>query len=148
MKKFFFFAAALLAVISFAACSDDEEVTSNNIIGTWQIVHAQGWEIDGGEKISWSQDYPSEDYREYWTYTFDKGGTCIHTTYDMNGNFLESDYHTYSISGSTLTLYDGGEYPEIYQIKSPAESQLVLLCKGENSDGSSWELTQTYIRLE
>ncbi len=153
MKKLFFCAAALLAAISFSACSDDDEpnlpATPANIAGTWQIVHSQGWEIYDGKKEPWSDDYPmaSED-NYYWTYTFDKGGTCTRTSYE-DGDSPYSWARSYSISGNTLTLKDD-EYPDegdIYQIKSLTESQLVLFESGKDSE-SSWESTETYKRLK
>ncbi len=149
MKKLFFCTAALLAAISFAACSDkndDEEnnlpATPENIAGTWQIVSEAGWEIDEGEKVTWSEKFPDED-GWYWTIAFDKNGTCVETQY-TTGESPDTSCYAYSISDNKLTVTNT-EYQEseTFEIKKLTESQLILYYGTK-----SQESTQTYKRIE
>ncbi len=160
MKKLIF-CAALFAAITFAACSDDDEsnlpATEANIVGTWKIVHEQGYD-DG----TWSEDFPLLDdvnHWWYWTYTFDEGGTGTQTEYGTidkgKVKYADSWKLNYSISGNTLTItiwYDDDEVEEeSYQIKSLTKSQLVLFASeygGDWGDGGSWENTMTYKRIK
>jgi len=148
MKKFFFCTAALLAALSFTACSDDDEtnlpVTSDNIVGTWQIVHEQTVEIFDDEKEAYSVNYPDED-GWYYTLTFDKDGSCINTSYEEEQAYSSQNY-TYTISGSTLTLksYEG---TRVFEIKKFSESELVLYLYYKESTYSI-ESTETYKRIE
>ena len=171
MKKFVF-CAALFAAISFAACSDDDDesnlpVTEANIVGTWQIVHAEGYEDEGDRygKDTWSEDFPLLDdvsYWWYWTYTFDEGGTGTYTEIDIDGiekvEYVDQAKFSYSISGNTLTIKgdpnnDGLNVDDgIYQIKSLTKSQLVLFESSDyyddNVSGYSREETTTYKRIK
>ncbi len=147
MKKLFFCAAALLAAISFAACSDDDDetnlpVTSDNIVGTWQIVHEEGWEIYDGEKDTWSWDYPDED-GWYCTLTFDKKSSLTNIEYE-GGNEIDRKTVTYSISGNTLTLKDEYSNEESVEIKKLTESELVLF----DSEEDWFEESSTYKRIK
>ncbi len=148
MKKLFFCAAALLAAISFAACSDDDEpnltATPENIAGTWQIVHSQGWESYGGEKEPWSFDYPDED-GWYYTLTFDKNNSCINTSYEVDYAPFSQNY-SYSILDNILTLKNIEE-TQTFEIKKLTESELVLYIHYEIST-ESMESTDTYKRIK
>ena len=166
MKKFVF-CAALFAAITFAACSDDDEsnlpVTEANIVGTWQIVHAEGHDLIEGDEDTWSYDYPYTDEENddekgfYWTYTFDEGGTGTYMEY-MEGSHPESVEFSYSISGNTLTIKgdpndDDWDIDNIYQIKSLTKSQLVLFDYDDYHDdrlydGEYFEETTTYKRIK
>ena len=151
MKKLIF-CAALFAAISFAACSDDDEsnlpVTEANIVGTWKIVHEQGYEDDGHEIETWSEDSPftdSDGYWWYWTYTFDEGGTGTYTEYEEGDSSPYLERFSYSISGNTLkmSMRDLG-----CQIKSLTKSRLVLFESHDDNDGSHTENTMTYKRIK
>jgi len=155
MKRFFFFAAALFAALSFTACSDDDEtnlpITPDNIVGTWQIVHQEGWEIYDGEKDTWSDDYPDE-YGWYSTTTFNKNGTYTTTDYEYDDyedeNYIETKTGSYSISDNTLTMkkdYSNKSYK--YEIRKLTESELVLLDVYEEPD-YSFEETSTFKRIK
>ena len=154
MKKFVF-CAALFAAISFAACSDDDEsnlpATEANIVGTWQIVHEQGYEDDGYEIETWSEDFPYTDDEVwfYWTNKFDKGGTGTHTYY-QEGDSPASWKFSYSISGNTLTISDedeGGGDIVRYRIDKLTKSQLVLFESTDDYNDHT-ENTMTYKRIE
>jgi len=148
MKRFFFFAAALLAALSFTACSDDDEtnlpITPDNIVGTWQIVHQEGWEIYDGEKETWSEDYSNED-GWYWTISFDTNNSYVETEYD-NGKVYDMNNGTYSISGNTITLNDSYE-PTTQEIKKLTESELIWTHKYADEEYSV-EDTETFKRIK
>ena len=163
MKKLVF-CAALFALITFAACSDDDDesnlpATPANIVGTWQIVHAEGHDDDviEGDEDTWSEDYPYTDEENddeegfYWTYTFDERGTGTYMEY-MEGSHPESVEFSYSISGNTLTINgdpnnDDWDIDDIYQIKSLTKSQLVLFERSSYDSGDWEENTMTYKRI-
>ena len=160
MKKFVF-CAALFAAISFAACSDDDDesnlpVTEANIVGTWKIVHEQGYEDDGYEIETWSDDYPctDEDVWWYWTFTFDEGGTCTQKEIDIIDKVESSsgsDKFSYSISGNTLTLSnedEGGDDIVRYRIDKLTKSQLVLFESQDDGYYSHLENTMTFKRIK
>ena len=157
MKKLIF-CAALFAAITFAACSDDESnlpATPANIVGTWKIVHEQGYsDYDG----PWSDDYPDVDDGYYWTVTFNEGGTGKCTEY-QEGESPASWRYSYSISGNILTIKgdtnddDWWEIAGIYRIDALTKSQLVLFESSDyyddyESGDSSWEETTTYKRIQ
>lgn len=156
MKKLVF-CAALFALITFAACSDDDDesnlpATEANIVGTWKIVHEQGYDDD-----TWSEDYPRTDEEGwwYWTYTFDEGGTGTQTEYGTidkgKVKYADSWKLNYSISGNTLTMtiwYDDDEAEEeSYQIKSLTKSQLVLFERDDDQDDGYYH-SETYKRIK
>ncbi len=141
MKKLFFFAATLFAVVSFSTCSDDDEpnlpLTPASLAGTWQIVHDEGWETNNGKKISYTVDLPDEE-GFYWTYTFNKNGTCVETYYENDKNLDE--YHwAYSISDNILSIKNTtDETIEDWQIKKLTETKLVLFYR-DDGQALSWE---------
>ncbi len=154
MKKLLFYVAAVLAAISFSACSDDDKeptlpATPENIAGTWQLTHEDWREFSNGKKIdSESENYPDEEGR-YWTFSFDKSGTCIKTSYDHKE---VSTKGTYSISGNTITfvgIYTGTSSHTL-EIKKLTKSQLVLLYKFtvEHNEDFFTESIFTYKRIE
>ena len=155
MKKLIF-CAALFAAITFAACSDDDEsnlpATEANIVGTWQIVHVEGyWENPRyGDKETWSEDYPDVDDEgwEYWTYTFDERGTGTYTEY-YNGESSGSWKFSYSISGKILTISDEDEGGiDRFRIDKLTKSQLVLFARSSYDYGDWEEETTTYKRIK
>ena len=162
MKKLFFCAAALLAAILFAACSDDDGTNLPNtpdmddsnlsikpdmIVGTWQITKSQWVEIYEGEKESGTEEYPEKD-GFYWTFTFEKDGTgqyCEYETGETPDSVIDI---TYSISGNKFTLNYSSEDIDKYEIKKLTESQLVLFMSLKESNGDSYEETQTFKRIK
>lgn len=149
MKKLFFCAAALLAAISFSACSGDGEpnlpATPENIAGTWQLTHEDGWKIYDGEKDTWSDNYPDEE-GWYAICSFDKNSSFTQNEYD-NDKVDYTGNGTYSISGNKLTIKIKYEEAHTFEIKKLTGSQLVLFEKDTYEDYSG-ETTTTLKRIE
>ncbi len=153
MKKLFLFVAVMMAAVAFSSCSKDED-ESPSIIGTWQITHSEGKEVDNSGKLldQWSEDYPVFDEHENgfcWSYTFNNDGTCVSKTYEI-GISDEDDnpqYYTYSISENKLIMTDQYGDQDIYEIKKLSSDQLILFYHNQN-DYYTTEGTETYKRIK
>ncbi len=152
MKKLLFYAAALLAAISFSACSNDDDETTlpatpENIAGTWQTIHEEGWEIDeGGEKDTWSGNLPNEEGC-YTTISFDKNDTFVMTDYYGDDEIPDTINGTYSISGNKITLTAMGSSITL-EIKNLTRSKLVTIERVKDNGIISIEVIMTFKRIE
>lgn len=159
MKKLFLIVAALFVAVSSSACSDDDDknVNPNQIVGTWQITRAVGYEIVPGEgKIGKDITYPiddvNDDYGLYFTYTFNENGTGRYKSYHYyDNNELDSNWSIeYKISNNQLLIYEEpeeGNLTSVYDIKELTKNKLVLFEKIDDNDGYKAEITTTFKKI-
>ena len=130
MKKNYLFAmvAMMMAMVGFTGCDKDDDGISGNaedlIVGEWQSVRYEGYEIYDGEREEWSGRYTDNCYMFY----SDGSGRFIaldsyedNYSFDwvIDGNELILDEGTSDearciiekLNGSTLVLYYFEEDP-------------------------------------
>lgn len=116
MKKLLIMLAAMLPLFVFIACSDDEENGTQiseemrNIFGTWILRQVDTGNSDG--YVEW----PMEDTMA----TFNEDGT-----YSASGYFGDGS-GTFTLEGSTITCFVGGEEFMKYDILSLSKNNCEL----------------------
>ena len=127
MKTFRFWAGCLVAVFCMsmlAACDDDEEVSDSEIgaveiVGLWEAVYDEGWEISDGEREEW--DGPlGEDERIMISLNAD-GYFAIWA----KGNENARNEGRYELDGKLLTFYYIG-MEIVANVSFPDENTMVM----------------------
>ena len=158
MKKNFLWsmlAAVMVAMlsVSFASCSSDDDdnkgsenvaISAKNMVGTWGLVHSEGWEIWQGQKETFNDTYdplnPKTDEDEKMEITNPSGNSLYFVTYEWDEIFKEWDSDTrftLTLEGNNLT---GGGMD--LKVLSLTTDQMVL----EMSSDSFYN-KQTYKKL-
>ena len=136
----FVFAAVFILGLSSCESDDDESFSQADIVGVWDLVHEEGWEIYEGEKETWSMDLTNENCFEFYA-----DGTGIE--YDPS-NRKDYDEFTYILSGNKLFIEDI-EYGEQRSATIVTLNKSTLKLRYSWNDGSEkGEQTETYKRME
>lgn len=139
MKQFKILNYLLVAVLclGFASCSDDDDdYDPAELVGTWQWVRSEGWEInDEGKRVPFDEDY-TEDL-DFYVFNADNTGY-----YYWGGNPANvNDDFTWSLKGNKITISYG----------EPYSGYIVELNKNRVVVEYSWEdeyTKDTYIRTK
>jgi len=120
---------------------DDNSFSKADIVGTWDLIHEEGWEIYDGDKESWSMDLVNENCFE-----FHADGTGLE--YDpSSSHWKDYDEFTYELSGNKLIVdYSYGE--KISSTIITLNKTTLILHYTWNDDGERGEQTETYKRME
>lgn len=140
-KLFSIFLFCTALCFGFASCDSDydESFSKDDIVGVWDLVHTDYSGTYKGEKEVWSEDYEFEIRLEFLA-----DGTGVSYEY-YNRRWIEDDEFTYTVSGNTLTIYDGDE-KESAKIVTLTKSTLSLFFTyKDGSDCEEW--TDTYKRV-
>ena len=107
MKKYrlFYFMCILLGMaVGFTSCSDDDDEASvESLIGTWESIYSEGYDIWNGEKETWDGE-PEDPLR----LTFREDGTYRGEEF-YNGKWHLGVSRTYVLKGNKLFYYDEEE---------------------------------------
>ena len=114
LKYFSFFLFALVLGAGFASCSDDDEnVNSSAIVGKWEVIYDEGYEV--------GYDSENPEYKDEWGYevnnffiVFNNDGTGYSEEYGdklafswaLNGNKLTASYGSDHDDATVLKLTD------------------------------------------
>lgn len=157
MKNIKFFSLlALLAVslLSFTACSDDDDDVSsddieNNILGTWQTTHVEGYWYDDTEEENIIEINHDVEEDEAERLKFNANGTCQYYTYVTSLDkwvSAGSDY-TYTIIGSKIVISESdGMVWGTYNVLSLSSDRVVI--EGMLEEGDSYKFRITLKRVD
>ena len=128
--NYLFVALTLVFSISLSSCSDDDENvgSKNDLIGTWQCIHSEGYEKDN--KYPEDNDKWDEDYKNGYVITFNDDKTFNH----------EGEEGTWSLSGNKLTMnykgyYEGEDWTEVWKILELNTNTFVFELHEKDSEG-------------
>jgi hypothetical protein len=135
--KIFYWLGCLLLTLMFTSCSDDDGVGSGeNLVGTWEIIHDEGWErVDGVTNSEW------DDYDNYLRLLFEEDKTFVMQEYYGN-RWHKELYGTWSLKSGKLKLYseDSEDEPEVYTVKTLNATTLIIEMSDKyKEDGETWE---------
>ena len=120
MKKISFFwlvSILMLLPICFVSCSDDDEESvgsASNLIGLWDPVHAEGYEIYDGKKDTWNENINAEsEGSDYARVEFFEDGTCTRYIYYKGSWVVDDDGEgVYQVKGNKLYIVSVGDADE------------------------------------
>ena len=144
MKTKFFSIVLFCTVLCFGFTScdsdDDESFSKDDIVGVWDLVHTDYNGTYKGEKEIWSEDYDNELRVEFRT-----DGTGVGYEY-YNRRWNANDEFSYTVSGNTLTIYDGDEKESAKIVTLNKNTLSLFYTYKDGSDYEEW--TDTYKRVE
>lgn len=142
------FMMMLLFSVSTTSCSDDDDEVGekSDLIGTWVLTQAEGYEIYNGNKEEYNDSYKVEDKED--VYEIKEDGTCIN--YDKENNYRttgswkkDGDYlvvsATYDFNG------DGKEETETEKAKILKLNATTLVLEYAEDD---WYEKTTYTKIK
>lgn len=130
---------ALTAIICFAitSCESDNSYKSENMIGTWKVVHTKGYVIEDGEKQEWNESVDNDS--DYFRFRLMEDQTADILEYDSFSQDWETvDTAKWSLNGNTLKVQDeetGGGL----SFKIVSQNKMTL--KNYNREGN-WEFSE------
>lgn len=123
----------------------DDQVDASLLLGLWEPVYSEGYEVIDGEKKSWSKAVTDEDYVRV---EFFADGTVKSYKYQGN-NWVLGSLVNYQVKGNSMIFFDenGGRIDGEGIIHTLTSTQFVLSTK--NVDGN-WEYYEkvTYRKME
>lgn len=135
-----------IMTFSFSACSDDDEIgNASELLGLWEPIHAEGYEISGGEKETWNEDVDAaSNYADYNRVEFLDGG-IYNSYYYSNGWKVDIENGTYQLNGKKLHVsHEEGSYE--LTIVSLTSTQMILEAK-ESWNGEEFYEKVTYEKI-
>lgn len=136
----------ICVIIGLPACSDDDKeegtelpLTEQNLVGTWELTHYEGWNQYGDERETFSED--DNTYR----IQFKKDGTAQSWTYE--NEWIEDDYTItdWYIEDDVVYTHDSEGDNETTTIVKLTKSTLVT--ESYSEDGKQY-YKETYRRLD
>lgn len=136
----------IIVIIGLPACSDNEKeegtelpLTEQNLVGTWELMHYEGWNQYGDERETFSED--DNTYR----IQFKDDGTAQSWTYE--NRWIEDDYTItdWYIEDDVLYTHDSEGDDEIMTIVKLTKSTLVT---ESYSEDRTQYYKETYRRLD
>ena len=142
MKKIYYFLMAAVAVMCVcSSCSKDEDgdVDSKSIVGTWNLVLEEGYEIYDGEKEEWKETYGGD---ESLIITFNADGTGSEV---YRYEYIEdTDKFNWKLNGNKLSIkYAGDDDVEELRVEKLTSTTLVVAYEWISSDGMEKEYNKT-----
>ena len=155
-KKYFMHLMAIMMVamlsVGFASCSNDDDEDKNvttsvnpkDLVGTWGLTHAEGWEIWEGQKETYNDTYdplnPTSDEDQKMVITNPSGNTLDFVIYEWDEILKKwSDDTKISLTLNGNTIESGSIKMEVLSVTS---TQLVL-----EMSGNTFYEKQTYKKL-
>lgn len=136
----------MLLPISFVSCSDDDEETvgdSAELLGTWQLIRVDGWELCDEHGKDDLTEIVSED--EALFYDFEENGTYKEYWFD-GGGWSNSGTYVFDKEAKTLTVKENGYAGEKYEyeVVTLTSSKLVFIT---DNDEEAY-IKQTYKKIK
>lgn len=131
---------------SFSACSDDDEISNaSDLLGVWDPIHAEGYEISDGEKETWNKNVDAtSNLADYNRVEFLDGG-IYNSYYYSNGWKVDIENGTYQLNGKKIHIsHEEGTYD--LTIVSLTSTQMILEAK-ESWDGEEFYEKVTYEKI-
>lgn len=139
----------MLLPISLVSCSDDDEEGVGNksdLIGLWEPIHIEGYEIYDGEKETWNEDLNEVDRGGYYQLEFLDGGIFYSYSYE-NGWEKDVEDGKYRLNGKRLVLRDDPDEEE-YEMTIVSLTKTTLVLEGKESyDDEEYYEKVTYKRI-
>ena len=149
MKKIYYFLMAAVAVMCVcSSCSKDEDgdVDSKSIVGTWNLVSDEGYEIYNGKKEEWKETYGGDKYRII-TFNADGMGSEVYRY-----EYIEDTYKfNWKLNGNKLSIKYAGDDGVVaeWRVEKLTSTTLVVAYEWISSDGSIGEHTiRTFTRIK
>lgn len=136
MRTTFNYLAMLLIVLTmglFTGCSNDDDVSSSDLIGTWTVIHSEGYYKDLLDP-KYSEEW-NEDIKEEGTVKFNSDGTCV----SIDGDDREEA--TWSLKGDKLSITSthGGVTITATSAIKLSSSRLIIETSEKNDEYESYE---------
>lgn len=141
-------AVIAVSLLGFTSCSDDDyddfssEIT-NNIVGTWQITHIEGYWYDSTKEniVTVDEDWDDDTYVD--GIQFLGSGSCYIYDYLTEKDRLTYEY-TYKVVNDRVALYDiYGELFGQYKVISINSTTAVVQGTLDAGDSYTYRLTLT-----
>lgn len=130
-KKNLLIAAALVTVLNFQSCKKYDDGPSfslrsvkNRLAGEWEVVDAQGLDLDGDITFEFEKN---GDFKFTYGYDYPDGSTY---TYSYSGGWEFED------GKKTIEITLNGETPSEFEIKRLTNKEFWI----EDEDNLTWEL--------
>ena len=146
MKKNFRSEAILLIIMSLIplttmnSCSDDSDDDldglNKDLIGTWVLIHDEGYEMYEGEKDEYNNSY--EVSEKSWVREFHEDGSFVGYDEEIK------DEGTWKMQGDSLFISIGGLQVDKERVLSLNASKLVT----ESREEDSWYDKSTFQKIE
>lgn len=78
--KVFLCITMMVGMFSLVSCGDEDENDSDarsSLIGTWVLVHSEGYEVEDGEKSYWDEDVLGEEDADPMVFNENGKGTIV-----------------------------------------------------------------------
>lgn len=138
-----------VTMLNFSSCSDDDEENVGNksdLIGLWEPIHIEGYEIYDGEKETWNEDLNEVDRGGYYQLEFLDGGIFYSYSYE-NGWEKDVEDGKYRLNGKRLVLRDDPDEEE-YEMTIVSLTKTTLVLEGkERYDDEEYYEKVTYKRI-
>ena len=136
------FGVLSIMTFGFSACSDDGDEIGNasELLGLWEPIHAEGYEIFDGERDAWDEDVnAASNDADYNRVEFLDGG-IYNNYYYYNGWKKDVANGVYKLNGKKLVVRNDEE-EETYEltIVSLTSTQLILETKESWGDEEFYE---------
>ena len=141
-----FLALLMCVIIGLPACSDDEKeegselpLTEQNLVGTWELMHYEGWNQYKDERETFSED--DNTFR----IQYKNNGTAQSWTYEkswVEDDFTITDWY---IDDNVLYTHDSEGDDEVATIVKLTGSRLIM--ESYSEDGTQY-YKETYRRLD
>lgn len=138
--------------VGLASCSNDDDddknvttsVNPKDLVGTWGLTHAEGWEMWQGQKETYDETYdplnPTSDDDQKMVITNPQGNTLDFVIYEWDEILKKwSDDTKFSLTLNGNTMESGSIKMEVLSVTS---TQLVL-----EMSGNTFYEKQTYKKL-
>ena len=148
MKKIYYFLMAAVAVMCVcSSCSKDEDgdVDYKSIVGTWNLVSDEGYEIYKGKKNEWKETYGGAKSR---IITFNADGTGSEV---YRYEYIEdTGKFNWKLNGNKLSIkYAGHDDASERRVEKLTSTTLVVAYEWFSSDGSIGEhIIWTFTRIK
>ncbi|MDI1316648.1 lipocalin family protein [Flavobacterium sp.] len=105
MKKLFYF-ASIVCVTLLTSCSSDSDSNSASIVGKWEYLQ-EGIKVGDNENLMPYDHFNGSCGKDFLEFT--SNNQLLHNEYDANCELNTYNDGTYTRSGNTISVNDGGE---------------------------------------
>lgn len=143
---------AVIMSVNFAACSDDDEdIDTNQLEGTWGMVHAEGYFHNEGENFPFNETFdPTNPIEDYEKMVISKESDNIYSVVNYvyhNNQWVMEDTDRFTLDGTTIFPVDSeNDGPSSMKIVKVNSQELVIESKGTDEYGEYYDKV-TYKRL-
>lgn len=128
----------------------DGDIKSKDLIGTWETVHMQGYEIRNGKRIDYDIDIDSSKDEEKSGRILIKEDKTIEISKPMDGKWQTILDGKWILDVNTFTIQISGKQEndaKVLQILNLNSRNLVMKEYGKDEDGDEISITWTFKKI-